>query len=137
MTFKGAAVAGVFLGGAVALGAFSEQIAGSRVVPDGGPGKAYPDGRPAARYRLDAIDQGVVLRHGDGPGQCDVLGARDTDKLADAMKEFSIRAIDGSEGTAQAFADLRVVLVGAEFQSDPGQVSLCGLELASNQSVAP
>jgi predicted GH43/DUF377 family glycosyl hydrolase len=37
----------------------------------------YPDGRPAARLRLAAKDQGVVLRHGDGPGQCDMLGARD------------------------------------------------------------
>lgn len=37
----------------------------------------YPDNRPAAHYRLDAADAGVVLRHGDGPGGCDVLGARD------------------------------------------------------------
>jgi predicted GH43/DUF377 family glycosyl hydrolase len=38
---------------------------------------SYPDGRPVATLRLDATDQGVVLKHGDGPGQCDVLGARD------------------------------------------------------------
>ncbi len=38
---------------------------------------SYPDGRPSARYRLDARDHGPVLRHGDGPGQCDYLGARD------------------------------------------------------------
>ena len=37
----------------------------------------YPDDRPAAKYRMDAQDAGVVLRHGDGPGQCDYLGARD------------------------------------------------------------
>lgn len=37
----------------------------------------YPDGRPSARYRLDAQDHGPVLRHGDGPGRCDYLGARD------------------------------------------------------------
>jgi len=37
----------------------------------------YADGRPAAKYRLDAEDAGVVLRHGDGPGRCDYLGARD------------------------------------------------------------
>jgi predicted GH43/DUF377 family glycosyl hydrolase len=37
----------------------------------------YPDGRPSARFRLDAQDHGVVLRHGTGPGQCDYLGARD------------------------------------------------------------
>lgn len=39
--------------------------------------KKYPDGRPAAKYRLDAEDYGVILRHGDGPDQCDKLGARD------------------------------------------------------------
>jgi len=37
----------------------------------------YPDGRPVARLRLEARDAGVVLRHGDGPGGCDALGARD------------------------------------------------------------
>ena len=38
---------------------------------------AYPDDRPTAKYRLTARDYGFVLRHGDGPGQCDYLGARD------------------------------------------------------------
>jgi hypothetical protein len=37
----------------------------------------YPDGRPSATLRMEAKDQGVVLKHGDGPGQCDILGARD------------------------------------------------------------
>jgi len=37
----------------------------------------YPDGRPAARYRLDVQDYGPVLRHGGGPDHCDELGARD------------------------------------------------------------
>ncbi len=37
----------------------------------------YPDGRPSATLRMDAKDQGVVLKHGDGPGQCDILGARE------------------------------------------------------------
>ena len=37
----------------------------------------YPDGRPAPALRMDAEDHGIVLRHGDGPGQCDTLGARD------------------------------------------------------------
>ena len=41
------------------------------------PIKTYSDGRPAAKCRLDAEDQGKVLCHGDGPGQCDRLGARD------------------------------------------------------------
>jgi predicted GH43/DUF377 family glycosyl hydrolase len=38
---------------------------------------SYPDHRPAAAYRLDARDQGVVFRHGAGPTDCDRLGARD------------------------------------------------------------
>ena len=37
----------------------------------------YPDGRPSATLRMEAKDQGVVLKHGDGPGQCDNLGARE------------------------------------------------------------
>jgi predicted GH43/DUF377 family glycosyl hydrolase len=37
----------------------------------------YADGRPAATLRMDAKDHGVVLRYGDGPGKCDMLGARD------------------------------------------------------------
>jgi hypothetical protein len=37
----------------------------------------YSDGRPVARYRLDAKDYGIVMRHGNGPRGCDSLGARD------------------------------------------------------------
>ncbi len=37
----------------------------------------YPDKRPSAAYRMEARDQGIVLRYGDGPGRCDLLGARD------------------------------------------------------------
>jgi predicted GH43/DUF377 family glycosyl hydrolase len=44
----------------------------------GAPGEMmYPDGRPVATLRMDAKDQGVVLRHGDGPNECDSLGARE------------------------------------------------------------
>lgn len=38
---------------------------------------AYPDGRPVARYRMDAEDAGRILEHGQGPDQCDVAGARE------------------------------------------------------------
>lgn len=37
----------------------------------------YSDGRPEAKLRIEAHDRGVVLKHGDGPDQCDILGARD------------------------------------------------------------
>lgn len=52
------------------------ETAGAQVMPVA-KSTSYPDGRPTAAYRLDAADQGVVLKHGDGPGQCDYLGARD------------------------------------------------------------
>jgi predicted GH43/DUF377 family glycosyl hydrolase len=38
---------------------------------------AYPDGRAVARLRLPAVDQGVVLAHGQGPVGCDRWGARE------------------------------------------------------------
>lgn len=37
----------------------------------------YSDGRPAATMRMDTKDHGIVLRYGDGPDECDILGARD------------------------------------------------------------
>ena len=43
----------------------------------------YTDGRPTASYRLEARDQGVVLAHGGGPGDCDRLGAREAIVFAD------------------------------------------------------
>ena len=49
---------------------------GTRLVPIETP-IVYADGRPACRWRLDAVDHGPVLRYGGGPGDCDVLGARD------------------------------------------------------------
>ncbi len=40
-------------------------------------GQKYSDGRPKAHLRMNAQDHGIVLRYGDGPDQCDILGARD------------------------------------------------------------
>ena len=37
----------------------------------------YPDGRPETKMRMDAVDQGIVLRHGDGPVNCDADCARE------------------------------------------------------------
>lgn len=37
----------------------------------------YSDGRPTTMRRMDTQDHGIVLRHGDGPERCDLLGARD------------------------------------------------------------
>jgi predicted GH43/DUF377 family glycosyl hydrolase len=54
----------------------ARQEAGKRVVPIQNPDR-YPDGRPNAKFRIDAQDRGIVLRHGNGPNRCDDLGARD------------------------------------------------------------
>jgi hypothetical protein len=40
-------------------------------------GQPYADGRPYTGKRMPAQDYGVVLRHGDGPNECDLYGARD------------------------------------------------------------
>jgi predicted GH43/DUF377 family glycosyl hydrolase len=55
---------------------FAVTTKGTQIVPNPSP-IVYPDGRPAAQYRLDAVDQGVVLKHGDGPNHCDRYGARE------------------------------------------------------------
>jgi predicted GH43/DUF377 family glycosyl hydrolase len=39
--------------------------------------RKYEDDRPEAILRMEARDHGIVLRYGDGPAQCDILGARD------------------------------------------------------------
>ena len=59
------------------LAAEAPAQSGSMVVKSPDPVPPYKDGRPTADYRLDALDAGVVLRHGDGPDRCDYLGARD------------------------------------------------------------
>lgn len=67
----------------ISLGTFcrdglAAEVKGSQVVPLAESEIAkYPNNCPAARYRLEAKDQGVVMKHGDGPGKCDMLGARD------------------------------------------------------------
>ena len=54
----------------------SGKADGSKVLP-APKSSAYRDGRPVAKFRLDALDHGVVLHHGDGPERCDIYGARD------------------------------------------------------------
>ncbi len=56
---------------------------GTRVTGGREPVRVYtnslPKGfdRPSAYYRLDAVDQGRILRHGDGPNGCDALMMRE------------------------------------------------------------
>jgi predicted GH43/DUF377 family glycosyl hydrolase len=37
----------------------------------------YADGRPAATLRMEAVDSGRIIQHGEGPARCDYLGARE------------------------------------------------------------
>jgi hypothetical protein len=39
--------------------------------------QSYSDNRPVATMRMDAMDEGIVMKYGDGPDSCDILGARD------------------------------------------------------------
>jgi hypothetical protein len=54
------------------------------LIPSPAGAETYSDGRPAATMRLEAKDDGVVLRHGDGPEKCDLYGACDVWVFQDA-----------------------------------------------------
>lgn len=61
---------------ACALSNLATRARGNALAPLAPP-TAYPDGRPTARLRLDAVDSGPILRHGAGPNRCDYLGMRE------------------------------------------------------------
>jgi predicted GH43/DUF377 family glycosyl hydrolase len=73
----GRGIAALLVFAAVLASGAQPPPGGTRVVESSEPVSPYKDGRPTTKYRLNATDQGVVLRHGDGPGRCDYLGARD------------------------------------------------------------
>ena len=56
---------------------------------------SYIDGRSYAKHRLEATDQGVVIRHGSGPADCDVYGAREA--IVFRHKEKFYMHYDGAE----------------------------------------
>ena len=56
---------------ALCFSLFTSCLAGAADPP------AYPDGRPSAKLRMEVQDQGVILKHGNGPDECDKLGARE------------------------------------------------------------
>ncbi|MCC6144855.1 MAG: hypothetical protein IT368_13700 [Candidatus Hydrogenedentes bacterium] len=58
----------------------------------------YEDSRPAATLRMNAQDQGVVYRHGGGPGDCDYLGARDVWVFTDGHRYYMHYDGAGREG---------------------------------------
>jgi predicted GH43/DUF377 family glycosyl hydrolase len=71
----------------------------------------YPDGRPTAAYRLDAQDHGAVLKHGDGPGQCDSLGARDAWVFEDAGTYYMHYDAAGTKGWRCSLANSKDLVV--------------------------
>jgi predicted GH43/DUF377 family glycosyl hydrolase len=87
-----------------ALAAKPPPPSGSQVLESSEPVSPYKDGRPTAKYRLEAIDQGVVLSHGDGPGKCDYLGARDIWVFEDAGTYYMHYDAAGPTGWLAALA---------------------------------
>jgi hypothetical protein len=72
---------------------------------------SYADGRPAAAYRLGAKDHGAVLKHGDGPGQCDMLGARDAWVFEDGGSYYMHYDAAGPKGWLCSLATSKDLLV--------------------------
>lgn len=64
----------------------------------------YSDNRPAPNLRMDAKDHGVVLKYGDGPEQCDKLGARDVWVFEDNGTYYMHYDAAGSTGWLNALA---------------------------------
>ena len=87
-----------------APGAKPPSQTGSQVLESTEPVPQYQDGRPTTKYRLEAMDQGVVLRHGDGPDKCDYLGARDIWVFKDAGTYYMHYDAAGPTGWLAALA---------------------------------
>ena len=65
----------------------------------------YSDGRPAATMRMDAEDHGIILRYGDGPDKCDMLGARDVWVFEDGGTYFMHYDAAGPKGWLCSLAE--------------------------------
>lgn len=96
----------------------------------------YTDHRPAATFHLTGVsDQGVVLRHGDGPAGVDRYGARDVWVFPDNGMFYMHYDAEGSDGWLCNLAtsiDLRhwrkqgpVLALGPPGSIDAGSASYC------------
>lgn len=92
--------------------------------------KAQQAGLNTSEDFLDTIDEyGIQFKKLglDGPEAMGLLsqavnnGARDTDTAADALKEFSIRAVDGSKASSEAFQ-----ILGMNAEDMTAKISLGG-----------
>jgi len=66
--------------------------------------QTFFDNRPGARFRLNAKDHGIVLKYGDGPDQCDIMGARDVWVFEDEGTYYMHYDAAGSKGWLAALA---------------------------------
>ena len=64
----------------------------------------YADSRPEAKLRMDAKDHGIVLKYGDGPDKCDILGARDAWVFEDAGTYYMHYDAAGPKGWLSSLA---------------------------------
>jgi predicted GH43/DUF377 family glycosyl hydrolase len=64
----------------------------------------YRDGRPEAKLRMSATDHGIVLRYGNGPDSCDILGARDVWVFEDNGEYYMHYDGAGKEGWLSSLA---------------------------------
>jgi predicted GH43/DUF377 family glycosyl hydrolase len=67
----------------------------------------YSDRRPMTFLRMDARDAGIVLKYGDGPDSCDMLGARDVWVFEDAGRYYMHYDGAGKKGWLCCLAESR------------------------------
>ena len=66
---------------------------------------AYIDGRPVAIKRVVCVDEGVVMKHGDGPDSCDTYGAREAIVNSEDGKYYLFYDGAGREGWRACLAE--------------------------------
>ena len=65
----------------------------------------YIDGRPITAKRVVCKDEGIVLRHGDGPDSCDTYGAREAIINKDNGKYYLFYDGAGKDGWRACLAE--------------------------------
>jgi len=65
----------------------------------------YIDGRPAASLRVQCTDEGVVMKHGDGPDSCDTYGAREAILNKDGNNYYLFYDGAGKDGWRACLAE--------------------------------
>ncbi|MCL2622405.1 MAG: hypothetical protein FWD31_01965, partial [Planctomycetaceae bacterium] len=79
-----------------------EQTQGTSATPN--PPRVYSDGRPSPAYRLEAKDSGPLLKHGDGPANCDINGMREASAFEHEERYYLYYDGCGANGWAACLA---------------------------------